>query len=391
MIEVRGQYTSAKIFTNYIEEEALKQIYNLMNHPISDGETIRIQADAHAGKGCVIGLCMTLNNDMICPNLIGVDISCSVLAINLGKINAIHFDKLDKHIRKNIPLGPEVREKKHQDLEDAFKILFPKEKYLDFLEELEILQKKINKKNLTMNRVLCSIGSLGGGNHFISLDKDDDKNIWCQIHSGSRNLGLSTAEFHQKIAKDTCPIHVKGLEYLTGSKKEAYLKDVQLVSKYSMLSRFIMAIEVVDFFKLDIKKLDRIESMHNFIDVKNKIMRKGATSAQKDERLIIPFNMLDGSIICKGLGNEDYLFSAPHGAGRKMSRAEAKEKIDLDHYRKTMKNSGIWTSSVSKDTLDEAPMAYKKPEDIINHIGNTVEIITKLKPIYFIKDGREEK
>ena len=270
--------------------------------------------------------------------------------------------------------------------------------------------------------VLKSIGSMGGGNHYLEIGEDDDHNLWLVIHSGSRNFGLKVAMFHQQVAEDSVfgfdkelfksgideikktrkgkgiEIAIKklkkemsktdkatGLEYLEGDDAKAYYHDMHIAQIFAELSRHIMISRIVDFYKLDFEDERLLQTNHNYINFEDNIIRKGSVSAHKDEMLLIPMNMAYGTLLCKGKGNEDYNYSAPHGAGRLMSRSKAKVNVPLEKFQKVMKDSGVWTTCVGKDTLDESPQAYKKPENVIKHLEPTVEIISRIKPLYNFK------
>ena len=390
-----------KIFTENIEPEALNQIYTLVKQPVFSECKIRIMPDVHTGKGCVIGFTADLGDKAI-PNIIGVDIGCGIKVIKLGDIN-IDFEKLDKIIHKYIPSGRNVHEGRI--------IKFDKLQDLYCYRELKD-SKRIEK----------SIGTLGGGNHFIELDEDNFRNKYLVIHTGSRNLGKQVAEYYQNLAieimqgKDELykmqerliksykqqgrkkeiqsaikelhrkfiinPLKIpKELCYLTGEYREKYLHDMKICQEYAILNRKIIADIILE--KMNWKSLDEFESIHNYFDFKTNIIRKGSISAQKDELLIIPINMRDGCIIGKGKGNEDWNYSAPHGAGRLMSRSKAKEIIDLSEFEETMK--GIYTTSVNQSTIDESPMVYKPMNEIVENIKDTVDILKIIKPIYNFK------
>ena len=379
MFEIKGEYSSAKIFNDYVEETAMSQIYQLVNNEMSKHAKIRIMPDVHAGAGCVIGLTSTLTNKTV-PNIIGVDIGCSVCGWNLGKID-IDFEALDRHIRELIPNGRGV----HEDLKELtiFSTLANYRKSInmehkDFVEKIAEICKR-QKQDL--NRVMRSLGSLGGGNHFIEIDEDDEGNKWLVIHSGSRNFGLKVANWHQKKANDIMGKR-GGLAYLEGNNALNYFDDMKVAQKYAKINRRVMGRIIVEgFFKT--KYFEPVESVHNYINFEDKIVRKGAISAHKDEKVLIPLNMKDGTIIGTGKGIEDWNYSAPHGAGRVMSRTKAKELIPLEHFENIMK--GVWTSCVSKGTLDESPFAYKKAKDIIKYLEPVIDIECHMKSVYNFK------
>ncbi len=378
MFEIEGQYSKAKIFTNEVEDTAMSQIYALLNSPVSEGAKISIMSDVHAGAGCVIGYTSTLNANKVIPQLIGVDIGCGVSAWKLGKRSVVgeKFDKLDEAIRKLIPNGFHVR----SDIFDTKKISGSWDKTITDVVDI------CNKTNQATQRVLCSIGSLGSGNHFCEIDKDDDDFLWLVIHSGSRNFGLKVANWHQQIAYKDRGGKFGGLAHLEGEHARDYMDDMAVAQKYAALNRMVMGYEILTrFYKLTPKNLDFIESVHNYINFEDNIIRKGAISAHEGEKVIIPLNMADGVIIGIGRGNEDWNCSAPHGLGRKMSRRGAKENIALEDFQRTMKKAGVWSSCVSKNTLDESPQAYKKVSKVIEYLIDTVDIICHMKPVYNFK------
>ena len=403
MQEVKGKYNTAKIFTDVIDETSLKQIQLLCNQEFTAGEKIRLMPDVHAGAGCTIGTTMTIK-DKIVPNLVGVDIGCGMetLVIHKDSDVAKNFNGavLDKIIRKNIPCGFDIRRKPH-----------------DFVSEVE--WDKVKGK-FTKNRAILSLGTLGGGNHFIEADKDDEGNLYIVVHSGSRHAGLEIAEYYQEMAwnqlnqktkadldsmiaelkatgrqseieekriemnaqiKTAIP---KDLAYVSGYLFDDYINDMKIMQHFASLNRKAMIDSIS--IGLRIKKEDIIEqftTIHNYIDIENMILRKGAVSAKKGEKLLIPINMRDGSLVCIGKGNEDWNCSAPHGAGRVMSRIKAKHQLSMEEFKAQM--SGIYSTTVSKATLDEAPMAYKTMDDIVNNINPTAHIEKIIKPIFNFK------
>lgn len=401
MFILNGKYNSAKVFTENIDETAIAQIIELCNQPMSEGANIRIMPDVHAGAGCTIGTTMTITDKAI-PNLVGVDIGCGMETVIL-KEKHIELQKLDKLIYAKIPSGFEIREKPHR--------------YADKID----LTKLFCYSQINPVRAERSIGTLGGGNHFIEADKGSDGRIYIVIHSGSRHLGVETAKYYQHEAyrrlnksskkdidaliaqlkaegkqkqiqteitkiqntkRTNVPQH---LAYTEGELFEQYIHDMKIVQEFAMLNRQAMMDEIIKGMGLHVA--DRFTTIHNYIDTENMILRKGAVSAQADERLLIPINMRDGSLICTGKGNPDWNFSAPHGAGRIMSRSQAKHTFTVSEYKKQMK--GIYTTSVNQGTLDECPMVYKSVEDIVDNIGDTVEINDIIKPIYNFKAGEE--
>lgn len=401
---VKGEYSEAIIFTDDIEEEATEQIKELCSQPFAKGCKIRIMPDTHAGKSCVIGFTADLK-DKVIPNIVGVDIGCGMLTISLGK-EEIDLEKLDETIKKYVPSGMNVHEGRM--------VRYPE------LQNLYCYRMLRNSK-----RIERSIGTLGGGNHFIEIDKDKNDNKYLIIHSGSRNLGTQVAEYYQNLAVDLCsgkedyfikrdelidtfkkqgrrkeiqkelkklkekydsmfPTYPKELCFLSGKYREEYLHDMNICQEYAVLNRNTIAdIILKRMFNKSLSDYESFNTTHNYINFKDNIIRKGSVSAYKGEKLLIPINMRDGSLICIGKGNENWNYSAPHGAGRLMSRTKAKEVLNLEEFKDSMK--GIYTSSVSENTLDEAPMVYKPMEEIINNIQETVEILEIIKPIYNFK------
>ena len=367
MIEVQGKYTNAKIFTDNIEAEALSQVYKICNHPIFEGETVRIMPDVHAGKGCVIGFTATNRSGKLIPNLIGVDIGCAMLTCYLGKVD-LDFQDIDKYIQTKIPHGFNVNSKQH---------------VIPYRLDSEIKQVCSLIKDEKYNYHRLSIGSLGGGNHFIEFNEDSEGNKYLVIHSGSRNFGHKIATYYQKQAAEYCKQtnkHVEsGLEYLEGDLAGDYKFCVETAQKFAAYSRHMMMISILNHLSILPDKI--FETVHNYID--KDIIRKGAISAKMDELVLIPLNMRDGSIMAIGRGNEDWNCSAPHGAGRRMSRKQAKEHLNIHLFVESME--GIYTSCVRESTLDEAPMAYKGKEEIINNVGDSLVIMDIIKPIYNFK------
>lgn len=401
MIELKGKYNEAKIFTDVVDEASISQVFLLLNQEFVSDSKIRLMPDIHAGAGCTIGTTMTIS-DKIVPNLVGVDIGCGMETIRI-KEKHLELQKLDKLIYEKIPSGFNVREKTHRYFDEIN------------LEDL-YCYKKIDPR-----RAEKSLGSLGGGNHFIEADKDDGGNIYIVVHSGSRHLGLEVADHYQRegyrslngstekdvnaliadlrsqgrereiqksitVLKNTKRTNIpKQLAYVSGELFEQYIHDMKIVQRYAELNRQAMIDEIVKGMKIHVE--EQFTTIHNYIDTDAMILRKGAVSARKGEKLLIPINMRDGSLICIGKGNDDWNQSAPHGAGRLMSRSAAKESFTVSEFKNQM--NGIYTTSVNKDTLDECPMAYKGMEDIVNNIGDTAEIVQVIKPIYNFKAGGE--
>jgi len=393
MITLQGKYNTAKVFTDTAENETISQIINLLNQDFTAGSQIRIMPDTHAGAGCPIGTTMTIENKIV-PNLVGVDIGCGMETVML-KDRRVELQALDKVIHGYIPAGFDIRGEAHK---------FADEIQLDKLHCLN----KIN-----YNRAVLSLGTLGGGNHFIELDKDGDGRLYLVVHSGSRHLGKQIAELYQQAAFDSLkqnsaeikelidtlkkagrqkdiekevkkmktPLIDKTLSYVEGELLDKYLHDMRIAQKYAVLNRKAITETIVRKMKLKVE--GSFTTVHNYIDMESKILRKGAVSAKKDERLLIPINMRDGSLICLGKGNPDWNFSAPHGAGRLMSRSTAKKSITLSQFKKSME--GIYSTTINKSTLDESAFAYKPMEEIIENIGDTVEIVSIIRPIYNFK------
>lgn len=386
------QFDNVKIFTDNIEEKALVQLHTLTETKVFDGQPIRIMPDVHAGAGCVIGFTAPIK-DKIIPNLVGVDIGCGMLCVELGKVN-IDFAVLDDIIKRYVPSGKNVG-------------LYSQEAH-DFIEWLYCKNGLHNR-----DRLECSLGTLGGGNHFIEVDEDENGCKYLVIHSGSRNLGKQVAEYYQDIAikecrsvsmaqviadlkaqgkekeieetikrlKDEKPKLPKDLCYLQGKSMNDYLHDMQICTEFADKNRKTIANSILCHL-FEHYCFDNFTTRHNYISEDNYI-RKGAIEAKKDTRVLIPLNMRDGCIIGIGKGNPDWNYSAPHGAGRIMSRVQAKERIRVEDFTQTMQ--GIYSTTVSEETLDEAPFAYKPSEEIIELVKNTIEIEKIIKPIYNYK------
>jgi len=394
MLEIQGKYNYAKVYTDKVEETAMAQILELCDQEFTKGTKIRIMPDTHAGAGCTIGTTMTIT-DKIVPNLVGVDIGCGMEVAVIDKNKAeVNFDQLDEVIRKHIPSGFSTRESSQ---------FHPYSKRVDFRNVVA---------PFNLKRAKSSVGTLGGGNHFVELNEMDDK-IVLVIHSGSRNLGKQIAEHYQNLAYNELlslhqerqglidelkaagreseieetlkalkrPYVKKDLAYLQGKSFEHYMNDMKIAQHYALLNRKAMVEEITSRMRWNIS--ESFTTIHNYIDMEQMILRKGAISARKDEKVIIPMNMRDGSIIAIGKGNKDWNESAPHGAGRLMSRTKAKELVSLEQFKDVMKD--VWTTSVNESTLDESPMAYKPMEDIVKHTDDTIEIAQVIKPLYNFK------
>ncbi len=370
MKEIQGKYTLAKIFTDNIEDKAIRQVEDICNHPIFKDCNVRIMPDGHTGKGCTIGFTSDLpKNGEIIPNIIGVDQSCGMLTIKLKECRTLRdYLKLDKVIKQFIPTGLKGR----KTLSD----LIPEE----LKEEVIRYNKDYLKRGA--NDDLLKIGSLGAGNHFISLEKGES-DTYLIIHSGSRDFGNKMAIYFQQKAIETnlyMENELKQLSYIKDEDAIEYLKCAKICEEYSHYSRLIMAKEILD--NMDWKELESFETIHNYIG-KDNIIRKGAISAKENEKALIPINMAYGSFIVSGLGNEDWNNSAPHGAGRLYSRTKAKETLTMSEYKKSMK--GIHSCCISTRTIDESPMTYKNGDEIKELITPTAKIIEHLKPIYNYK------
>ena len=391
-----------KIFTENIEDEAVNQINLLLEQEPFKNCKVRIMPDVHAGKGCVIGFTADLG-DKVIPNIVGVDIGCGMLCVELGNIN-LNLEKLDDVINKNIPAGRNIKKQKLTN--------FDKINDLYCLREL--------KETKKFNR---AIGTLGGGNHFIEVDVDEENNKYLVIHTGSRNLGKQVADYYQNLAIELCsgkeemfkrkeeiirtykeqgkkeeiqkvlkelekeykrnkPKLPKELCYLEEKYREIYLHDMRICQEYASLNRCYIAREILNKMNINIY-IPHFETVHNYISFEDNIVRKGAISAKEGEKVLIPINMRDGSIIAIGKGNKDWNNSAPHGAGRIMSRRKAKETFNLEEFKNTMKD--VYTTSVVEETIDEAPFVYKSMQEIIDNIKDTVEIERIIKPIYNFK------
>lgn len=371
MIEIIGKYNTALVYTDNLEPSAAGQIKAFCDMEYSSGSNIRIMPDVHAGKGCTIGTTMTVT-DKIVPNIVGVDIGCGMLTVKL-KEKRLELPKLDSFIRQNIPFGRNVRERAHRS-----------HGRID-IYELECVKK------IDTRRAKESIGTLGGGNHFIEIDTDGDS-LYLVIHTGSRNLGLRVAEYYQKTAYNACGGRAQSeipyeLAFLEGDSMQSYLHDMELMQRFAALNRTVIKEVIVDGLKLH--EEESFETIHNYIDTDNMILRKGAVSASKGEQLLIPMNMRDGSLLCTGLGNSDWNCSAPHGAGRLMNRRDAEQSFTLSQFKKSME--GIFTTSVSKDTIDESPFVYKPMEEILKNISETVTVDKILKPIYNFKASEQTR
>ncbi len=367
MITIKRAYNEAKIFTETLDAGSEGLISGFCDSPISEGSRIRIMPDVHAGKGCVIGTTMTIT-DKIAPGLIGVDIGCGISAF---KINGkrLELQKLDKLIYEKIPSGRKIRSSAHR-----------------FADQIELDRLRC-QRHVQKDKAYCSIGTLGGGNHFIEIDRDQQGGYWLIVHSGSRKLGAEVATYYHDMAFRTRSVEVSyEFAYLTEDLMQDYIFDLSIVQEFAKQNRMAIADDICKGMKLSVE--ESFECVHNYYDVSAKILRKGAISAQENEPVIIPMNMRDGCLIGFGKGNSDWNCSAPHGAGRLMSRQDARNSFTLSQYKKEMQ--GIYSTSVSRNTLDESPMAYKSAEDIISKIGDTVDVRERILPVYNFKAGDED-
>jgi RNA-splicing ligase RtcB len=383
-MELQGKHGTAIVYTDTIEQDAISQIVNILNQPMMEGVKVRIMPDVHAGNGIVIGYTATLN-DYVVPNFIGVDIGCGLTALPLGSI-PVDFSKLDVFIRNHIPSGHSVNQKFYESaITHAWEgIPLKKRFYIHIFKDfLDHLAGECEKLSIDSARAKAAIGSLGGGNHFVSVNQDVNGNRFLVVHSGSRNLGKCVAEHHQKIAAGGQ--RPKGLECLTGVERNFYLADMEYCQAYAALNRRVMLCRISAFLGVSYDENYLIESVHNYINFEDRIIRKGAISAHAGETCLIPLSMADGILLCEGKGNEEWNQSAPHGAGRLMSRSKAKASISVEEYRKRMEEAGVWTSCVGPETLDEAPQAYKDSSFITESIGETVIVRDRWKEVYNFK------
>ena len=397
MFEIKGKVNTALCYAKVVEDEAIEQIRRMCDYEFTQGCQIRIMPDVHSGKGCTIGTTMTIVDKAV-PNIVGVDIGCGMYTVNLGKVD-IDFEKLDEAAHY-VPSGMNIWEGRQEKFD---------------LQELRCYRSLKNTKLLER-----SLGTLGGGNHFIEVDEASDGTKYLVIHTGSRNLGKQVAEIYQQLAIDlnkgketyfeereaiireykaagrrseiqealkkiawaqreaTMP---EDLCYLYGTYFEDYLHDVELCQRFARRNREKIA-EVL-LARTGMTGTDGFHTIHNYIDTEEMILRKGAIAAHKGEKVLIPINMRDGSVLAIGKGNPEWNYSAPHGAGRLMSRTKAKESLNMEEYKKSME--GVYTTSVNEATLDEAPQAYKSLADIIDVIRESVDVIEVMKPIYNFK------
>lgn len=399
MLEIKGKYATAICYAKVIEDEAIEQIKRMCDYKLTEGSEIRIMPDVHAGKGCTIGTTMTIAGKA-CPNVVGVDIGCGMYTVKL-KNKELDFEKIDEACHF-IPSGMNVWEGR--------------------MERFDLSDLKCYRALRDTKRLERSLGTLGGGNHFIEVDQANDGTYYLVIHSGSRNLGKQVAEIYQQIAidlhsgkeqyyidrdriieeykaagkrkeiegelkklkkeyEDNALLIPADICWLYGKFLDDYLHDVKICQAFAKRSRERMAEIILE--KTGMEAVESFHTIHNYIDTDEMILRKGAIAAHEGEKVLIPINMRDGSVIAVGRGCKDWNYSAPHGAGRIMSRSKAKDSLSMDEYKETMK--GIYTTSVNESTLDEAPMAYKSLEDIIDVIRDSVDIIEVMKPVFNFK------
>ena len=403
MFELKGKFNTAKVFTDVVDQASISQVMNLLNQEFTAGSVIRMMPDVHAGAGCTVGTTMTLT-DKVCPSAVGIDIGCG-MEVAILKESVVDPQKLDEVIRTRIPFGFDKRAHTHH-----------------FFKNTNLTHLRCKNK-INFPKAEISFGTLGGGNHFIEADRDEDGRVYLVIHSGSRHLGIEVEKYYRKKAVDqmrkvdavSAKAYIQSLKkdgrvgeiealmkayyeeasqkpvdpelaYVSGQTFEDYIHDMRIVQEYAEWSRRAMMEEILT--GMELHQIDRFSTIHNYIDTENMIMRKGAVSAQAGEKLIIPINMRDGSLICIGKGNPDWNFSAPHGAGRLMSRGAAKEAFTVEEFKKQMQ--GVYSTSIGSGTLDESPMAYKSMDDIVNNISPTVDILHTIKPFYNFKSGSAE-
>lgn len=400
MIEINGRFTNAKIFAQTALQTAVDQIQELTDQAFMAGTKVRIMPDYHTGKGCVIGTTIQLQ-DRVVPNLVGIDVGCGVFVAQLD-VTTVDFAQLDAIIRTYVPSG-----------QDIHKEVSPSRHFVEFEG------KQFRASGLKDDYTNLSLGTLGGGNHFIELAKDEDDQHYLLIHTGSRYVGAKVANWHQKRAYDNLrredltekieamkqqgrqqeiqsmiqaykeqrPFVPKDLSYLEGEAFHDYIHDMKIAQQFARMNRWTIAETIAK--QMDWHFTDTFDTIHNYIDTETMTLRKGAVRANKDEKLVIPMNMRDGSLICIGKGNAEWNYSAPHGAGRMFSRRAAKKALNMADFKDTMQ--GIWTTSVNEETLDEAPMAYKPMTEITSAIGETVDIVKVIKPVYNFKASEAAK
>jgi RNA-splicing ligase RtcB len=389
--EIVGKFATCKVFTADVELAALQQIHTFLDCPVFEGSQVRIMPDVHAGSGAVVGFTAPVSGKVI-PNVIGVDIGCGMQTVRLSvpvpdKADPTWngwFTAFDELLRAAVPVGFHSRQVCYhfhwmEALYDRYIAQSVTDDLTAFKQEVDRVSSSIGADK---DKVWLSLGTLGGGNHFIEIGRSaTNYETWLTVHSGSRNFGLRVAEYHQ--AKAVAKMGVNGgLEWLEGDDALEYLRDMRVAQKYASLNRLVILDALMRGLNLKLANHDMVTSVHNYIG-DDDIIRKGAISAREGEKLIIPFNMRDGILLGVGRGNPDWNYSAPHGAGRAMSRGQAKRKLSMADYTASM--VGIWSSCVCEDTLDEAPEAYKDSASVVANIQDTVRITDWLKPIYSFK------
>lgn len=377
MFEIQGKYATAKVMTDFVEDEAQAQILRICNQEMFKDASIAIMPDCHAGAGCVIGF-TAIVKDKIIPNLIGVDIGCSVSAIHIPVDICGDFAKLDAVIRSRVPSGFSIRSTPHPLLKGT-----QLEKDI-FTTTIDI------GDNGSMARHMCSVGTLGGGNHFIEVGATPDGQAYLLVHTGSRNFGKRICEYHQAIATEKCQdVAEKSIRYLEGDDMQKYIEHMKVAQKFAQMNHQAIQTEIFDGMGWgrieDIGPQHKIFTSHNYLEFipDHVIIRKGAVRAAQGESFLLPMNMRDGTLVCLGKGNSEWNVSAPHGAGRILSRGRAKRELSVEEFKVAM--NCVWSTCVSPETLDESPMAYKAMDEIIPHIAPTAEIVTTLKPVYNFK------
>lgn len=398
MIRIKGRHNEALCYTTILEDTAAEQIRQVCDLAAFADCRIRIMPDVHAGKGCTIGTTMTLT-DKIVPGMVGVDIGCGMETVKLQE-KEIDFAQLDAVIREFIPAGRCVRGSRHA-----------------LCSEIDLMQLRCAEA-VDMHRAYLSVGTLGGGNHFIEIDRDDEGSLYLVVHSGSRHLGTQVATHYQRAGwaqmkekarstkdvvaqmkaegreqeineylrqtrEERVPDVTRELAWVSGELFDDYIHDMRITQRFAALNRKVMVDVILE--KMGLHVQEQFTTIHNYIDTEHMILRKGSVSAMAGEKLLIPINMRDGSLICIGKGNEDWNCSAPHGAGRLMSRSRAAQTLTMEEYRREM--AGIYTTSVEQATLDESPMAYKPMEEIVQQIGPTAELLCRIRPVYNFKAG----
>ncbi len=398
-MEIQGRATSAVVFAGELEATAERQIRAFLDHPAFEGLKVRIMPDVHAGAGAVIGFTSNLGPRII-PNVIGVDIGCGVASVCLGDATLDRADlpAFDQALRRTVPSGFEVRKRPldRDALGRLFNDLGPQPRWRDCDAYLEDLAEACRRTGQDGQRVLRSIGTLGGGNHFVELDRSRASGLaWLTVHSGSRNFGLRIARHHQDAAVRACG-RQGGLEYLEGDAAQAYVRDMQVAQVLALLNRRAMLAELLVHLPARTRSGLQgqpgngwVESVHNYIDFGDRVVRKGAIRAHRDEAVVIPWNMRDGIVLGLGLGNDAWNRSAPHGAGRRMGRNEAKRTLRVADFVAQMRAAGVWSSCVDAETLDEAPDAYKPAAAVEAQLADTVQVLDRLAPLYNFKAGAE--